>query len=89
MGENWIQTVGMLAAIILPMWNIPLVIRIVKRKSSSDISLFWALGVWVCLVLMAPSGVTSSDHIWRTFNIINLILFTCVVGTVLAYRKKA
>ena len=89
MGEHWIQTVGMLAAIILPLWNIPLIIRIIQRKSSADISLLWALGVWACLVLMAPSGFTSPDPIWRTFNIINLVLFTCVVGVVLTFRKRA
>ena len=88
MGKDWMQTVGMLAAIILPFWNIPLIVRMVKRKSSADISLFWALGVWVCLILMAPSGFTSPDPVWRTFNMINLVFFTCVVSAVLIFRKK-
>lgn len=82
------EKIALIAAIILPLWNIPLIARIIKRKSSKDISLYWVLGVWVCFLLMAPSGFSSSDAVWRTFNIMNLILFTAVVIVVLAYRKS-
>ena len=82
------EKVALIAAIILPLWNIPLIIRIIKRKSSDDISLHWALGVWVCFLLMAPDGLRSEDPVWRVFNIVNLIMFSLVVITVLAYRKK-
>ncbi len=82
-----IKTLGLIAAIILPLWNIPLIIRIIKRKSSKDISLFWALGVWVCLLGMFPSGLVSTDIIWKTFNIINLVLFTAVAICAVIYHK--
>ena len=82
-----IKEIGFISAIVLPLWNIPLIIRIVQRKSSRDISLYWALGVWTCFILMAPSGFASKDLVWRTFNITNLILFTLVVIFVLAYRR--
>ncbi len=85
---DMIQNIGLVAAIVLPLWNIPLIIRIIKRKSSDDISIFWALGVWVCFVLMAPSGFTSKDLVWKTFNVVNFILFSCVVITVLIFRKR-
>ena len=81
------EKIALIAAIILPLWNIPLIARVIKRKSSQDISIYWALGVWVCLLLMAPQGFTSSDIVWRTFNIVNLILFSAVVIVILAYRK--
>ena len=71
-----IEKIALVAAIVLPFWNIPLIVRIVKRKSSRDISMYWALGVWICFVLMAPSGFTTDDLVWRTFNIANLILFS-------------
>jgi uncharacterized protein with PQ loop repeat len=82
-----IKTVGIVAAVVMPLFNIPLIIKIVKRKSSSDISLSWVLGVWVCALLMAPSGFVSPDIVWRCFNIVNLFLFTGVVFVVLRYRK--
>lgn len=82
-----LQTIGLIAAVILPLWNIPLIMKIVKRKSSRDISLSWALGVWVCILLMAPSGFISVDIVWKTFNIINVVLFTAVVITVVKYRN--
>ena len=85
--ETIIQKIGLVAAITLPLFNIPLILKIVKRRSSEDISLVWALGVWICILLMAPSGFTSKDPVWRTFNYINIVLFTCVVITTLRYRK--
>jgi len=85
--EQWIQTIGVIAGIVLPLWNIPLIARINPRTSSQDISLWWVMGVWVCIVLMAPSGFTSTDIVWRTFNYMNVLFFTLVMVCVLAYRK--
>lgn len=82
------QEVALVAAIVLPFWNIPLIVRIIRRKSSEDISLFWALGVWTCLVLMAPSGFTSSDFVWRIFNIVNFVMFSLVTFFVLFYHRQ-
>ncbi len=85
--ESLIQIMGLCAAVILPLWNIPLIVRMVQRKSSKDISLWWALGVWVCLLIMAPSGFTSKDLVWRVFNIMNLILFSAVAVFTLIYHR--
>jgi len=82
-----IQTLGMVAGIMLPLWNIPLIVKIFKRKSSKDISLAWALGVWVCIVGMFPAALNSSDMVWKTFSIINFVLFTGVVIATLVFRK--
>ena len=81
------ELMALVASIVLPLWNIPLMFKIVKRKSSEDISLWWALGVWVCIVIMAPSGFVSKDLVWLCFNIVNSILFTGVVIVVLSYRR--
>ncbi len=81
------EKIAFIAAIVLPLWNIPLIVRVIKRKSSSDISIYWVLGVWTCFLLMAPEAFASPDPVWRVFNIMNLILFTAVAGVVLAYRK--
>jgi uncharacterized protein with PQ loop repeat len=82
-----VHTVSLAAAIILPFFNIPLIVKIIRRRSSADISKSWCLGVWVCTVLMAPSGFTSHDPVWRCYNIVNLILFTGVMIAVVRYRK--
>ena len=82
-----IEKIGLLAAIMLPFWNIPLIVRIGRRKSSKDVSLAWAIGVWVCLVGMLPSGLTSPDPIFRVFTVINLVFFTGVLIQVLRYRS--
>ena len=82
------QKIALISAIILPFWNIPLIVRIVKRKTSADISLYWAIGVWSCFACMAPAGFTSEDLVWRIFNILNFIVFTIVAIFVVIYRKK-
>lgn len=82
------QKIALIAAVVLPLWNIPLIARIIKRKSSRDISIHWALGVWICFLLMAPEAFRSTDIVWKTFNIVNLVLFSGVVIAVLAYRNS-
>jgi len=81
------DTVSLIAATVLPLWNIPLILRIQKRRSSQDVSLWWVFGVWVCFLLMLPAGLTSSDQVFRVFTIMNIILFTAVVVQVVRYRK--
>ncbi len=80
------KTIGLIAAIVLPFWNIPLIWHIQKRKSSRDISLAWALGVFVCLAAMLPCGICSTDFVFKSFSVINLIFFSAVVIQVLRYR---
>ena len=81
------EKIAFIAAIVLPFWNIPLIVRVIKRRSSKDISIYWVLGVWICFLLMAPEAFRSPDPVWRAFNIVNLILFSAVVAVVLIYRK--
>ncbi len=83
--SNIIHILGLIGAVALRFWDIPLIVRIIKRRSSKDVSLFWVIGVWVCFVLMAPSGFTTKDMVWRVFNITNLVLFTAVFVVVLVY----
>lgn len=83
-----INKIALIAAIILPFMNIPLIVRIIKRKSSKDISIFWAVGAWACLALMAPTSFVSVDIVWKVFSIINLIFFSGVLVTVLVYRRN-
>lgn len=82
------QKIAMIASIVLPLWNIPLIRHIVQRKSSRDVSMAWALGVWGCLALMVPSGILSPDLVWKVFTIVNFVLFSVVVATILIYRKE-
>ena len=81
-----IKIIGLIAAVVLPFWNIPLIVRMGKRRSSKDISLFWALGVWICLVLMLPAALISDDIVFKAFSITNIILFSIVVIQVLRFK---
>ena len=85
--KDLIDQIGFIAAVVLPFWNIPLVVKIIKRKSSQDISLWWVMGVWMCILLMFPSGIASKDLTWKAFNIVNIVLFTMVVVVTLKYKK--
>ncbi len=82
-----IKIIGLIAAVILPLWNLPLIHKIRKRRSSMDISLHWAVGVWFCLVFMFPSAVLSEDVVYKTFSFMNIILFTIVMVDVVRFRK--
>ena len=84
--NDMMQTLGLIAAVALPFWNIPLIIRISRRKSSKDLSLPWAFGVLGCILLMLPSSLASPDLIFRVFGVVNAVLFTAVVIQILRYR---
>jgi len=82
-----VKTIGFWAAVILPLWDIPLILRIIKRKSSEDISIVWAVGLWATSVLMAPSAFISGDRIAVGFNTVNVATLTVVMIVVCKYRK--
>ena len=82
------QTIGTVAAVVLPLWNIPLIVRIQRCRSSKEISLWWAVGVWACLLLMLPSGLMTSDPTYKAFTVVNVVLFSAVVVQVLRYHRR-
>ena len=85
--EGLLQNAGVVAAVVMPLWNIPLILRIRRRRTSRDISLAWAFGVWGCIALMLPASLSSTDRVLRAFGLSNFVLFSAVVAVVVAYRK--
>ena len=81
-----IEMIGFIAATVMPLWNIPLIVKLQQRKSSQDLSLAWVLGVWVCIFLMLPAALRSPDAIFRLFAVMNAILFTGVVIQTIRFR---
>lgn len=79
---------GLIAACVMPLFNIPLIRHIIRRKSSDDLDLTWVCGVWVCIILMTPSALMSPDMIFRAFAVLNLAFFSTVVFVTFKYRKK-
>lgn len=83
-----IQAVGYIAAVILPLFNIPLMMRIVKRRSSADLSLTWVLGTFACLVAIEPPALLSPDPMFKFLATVNVIVFSGVVFLVLKYHPR-
>jgi len=81
-----IKTLGMVSAVAMPFFDIPLIVRVVRRKSSQDISLVWTFGIWACIVGMLPASLVSADPILKAFGIVNVVLFTAVVVAVVMYH---
>ena len=83
-----LKTLGLIAAIVMPLWNIPLILHLERRRSSRDISLSWALGVWGCILVMLPAGLQSADVVFRVFTVVNTVFFTLVALQVWRYRAR-
>ena len=81
-----IQTLGMISGLIMPFFNIPLILRIIQRRSSEDISLVWAVGAWICVMGMVPQSLQSPDSVLMTFGIVNGLFFTGVFVSVLLFH---
>ena len=77
---------GFIAVVVLPLFNLPLIFTIWSRRSSKDISMCWALGVFLGFVLMLPSGITSTDFVFRLQSISNVVFFGAVLIFVIRYR---
>lgn len=80
--------IGMFASFAMPLFNIPLIMRIIKRKSADDISLVWLFGVWGCILLMTPAAFVSQDLAFKLFGWTNLIFFTVAVIVTVKYHHK-
>jgi len=80
--------ISLIAGILLPFWNIPLIIRVIKRKSSADISLLWGCGIWCCLLAMLPYGLITDEIVLKGFAVTNFILFTITFTIILIYHKN-
>ncbi len=86
--DNWVEKIGTVSAVALPLFNIPLIIKLMQTKSSKNYSLSWALGVWVCILFMTPQAMRSQDVAFRSFGFINLFFFTIVTFLIVKYRQK-
>ncbi|MBI1909864.1 MAG: hypothetical protein HYS22_06815 [Deltaproteobacteria bacterium] len=82
----WVYYLGLISSIILPFFNFPLMIRILRRKSADDLSLIWLLGVFTCLLLMEPAALASPDPLFRLFGTLNLLFFSGVTFLVIYFR---
>lgn len=87
MDDFW-RILGAVAGGAMPLFNIPLVVRIWRRKSCEDLSLAWVFGIWGCIVLMFPSSIRSDDWVLKIFGISNLIFFSMVVVVVVYFRSR-
>jgi hypothetical protein len=81
------KTIGFWAGVMLPLWDIPLIVHVIKRKSSQDISMAWAAGIWGTAVMMTPSAFISGDKMAIGFNTVNVTMLTAVLIVVFKYRK--
>jgi hypothetical protein len=86
--ESAAQILGMLSGILMPFFNIPLILRIVRRRSSQDISLAWVIGVWACVAGMVPASLISSDLVLYTFGVVNVVFFSGVLIAVLYFHPS-
>ena len=55
--ESSFQILGVVSGVLMPFFNIPLILRIARRRSSEDISVAWVVGVWLCIVGMVPASL--------------------------------
>ena len=81
-----LKWIGAAAGVAMPLFNIPLMVRIWRRRSAEDISLSWLFGVWGCMVVMLPSALVSPDVVLKVFGVANVILFSGVVVVVMYFR---
>jgi uncharacterized protein with PQ loop repeat len=86
--DLWLTKIGWVASVALPFFNIPLIVRIVQRRSSDDVSIIWAFGIFTCMIGMTPASLLTGDVMFKVFTVMNLILFSVVLFCVVYFRIK-
>ena len=86
--SDWVEKIGLVSSVALPLFNIPLIVRLIQRKRSEDFSMAWAVGVWVCIIFMTPQALRSTDLAFKSFGVVNIIFFSVVVFLIVKYRLK-
>ena len=81
------DSVAAVAGAALPLFDIPLIARIIKRRSSKDISIFWIAGLWASSAAMVPAALVGHELASKAFNIVNIIMLTAVLIVVIKYRR--
>lgn len=84
--DGLIEKVAIISGMVLPLFNLPLVLKIRKTKSAKDFSLSWVIGVWTCMVFMLPQALRSPDPVFRAYGVMNLLFFSLVLLAVFKYR---
>lgn len=79
---------GVVSGILMPFFNIPLIVRVIRRRSSADISLVWTVGAWICVMGILPSSLQSPDPVLLAFGAVNAIFFTGVFISVLYFHPS-
>jgi uncharacterized protein with PQ loop repeat len=82
-----LELLALIASVVMPLWNIPLIVKIIQRKSSDDLSLSWVWGVWTCMLLMVPWALVTQELVLKVFSFVNFFLFSGVLFVVMKYRQ--
>ena len=82
------EVLALVASVLMPFSNIPLIVKIMQRRSSNDLSLTWLWGVWTCMLLMLPWAFVTKDVVLRVYSFINFVLFSGVVVVVMKFRSR-
>ncbi|MBI4374100.1 MAG: hypothetical protein HY542_04400 [Deltaproteobacteria bacterium] len=85
---SFLEKLGWVASILLPFFNIPLMLRMIQRRSSADLSLLWVSGVFLCLLAMEPVALMSPDRLFKVFATMNVILYSGVAFLAFFFRIK-
>ncbi len=83
-----LEMLALMASVVMPLWNIPLILKVIQRKSSDDMSLFWLWGVWACMLLMIPWALVTRELVLKVFSCVNFVLFSGVVVVVMKYYRR-
>lgn len=85
-GGFMLETIAEISTSLISLFNIPFIMNIKKRKSSCDISLTWAAGIWICSVLMFVASIVSGNSIFQIIAVVNLAIFTVTALYIVRYH---
>ena len=82
-----LDTIGEVTTSVLPLFNVPLILNIRKRKCSCDISLLWTAGIWGCSLVFMIVSLLSGGTLLKAIAVVNFVFFTATMLYILKYHQ--
>ncbi len=84
----FIKDLGTASSMVVPLFHIPLILKLYKKKSSQEWSVISVCGFWISTLGIQPWAMMTSDKALTILNSLSLLFISVEVVLVLRYRMK-
>lgn len=82
------KELGYICSMIVPVFHIPLIMKLVRKKSSQEWSLLSVIGFWIATLGIQPWALMTDDRALTILNTLSLMFISVELVLVIKYRRN-